>query len=305
MKRIFTLFLFFLATISAKADTYTPLVDNNTVWLVRQGVIDTFPNFWYYGFNGEDTVINTVTYRKLFQSPDTNFSSAEYFMAIREDIATEQVFVYTNGAERILYDFSLNVGDTLGNTIDGYGAVNNLECIVHSIDSILIGGVYRKHIHFRPFGDTSLWVHGSWVEGIGNLTAGGLLGSATMIPLCDCGEHLICHKNSGSWQYHNPAYISVDCDAPVSVVSVNALSKDGMKATLYPNPVNRVSYLKFVGDNAVTRVDVYDITGRIVKSDKPVNGQIMISKEEYVSGCYLYRLFNDDGKTVTGRFTIE
>ena len=119
--------------------------------------------FWFEG----DTTINDFKYKKVYmQSNDSiaDFSRAHYFTAIREDTIAEKVYCFNpcygilgeydplnEERELLLYDFSVNVGDTvrfctfIGTQDFYYPEIN--ELIVKSIDYVLIDNNYRKRIN--------------------------------------------------------------------------------------------------------------------------------------------------------------
>jgi len=74
-------------------------------------------SYFKYWFEG-DTIINSYQYKKVFKqtgNPIANFDESVYYAALREDTIAERVYciVEEDGIERLLYDFSLNVGDTI------------------------------------------------------------------------------------------------------------------------------------------------------------------------------------------------
>jgi hypothetical protein len=296
MKRTL-LFLFIAITgLTGRAQSYIPLIDSSAIWLVRQGNDDTIPSFYYYGFNGEDTVINSITYKKLFRSDDQVFSSTEYFAAMREDVTAQQVYWYSSGQEKLLYDFDASAGDTIMQGVT--------ECVVHHVDSMQIGSAYRTNVHLNTYMGTAEWTLGSWVEGIGNISSGGLLGPTTLMTTCDCNQTLVCYKIGGSWVYHNPNYSTVDCDAPVLDVKILANSK-AITTIVYPNPVTGTSQLEWNGSATVNRVDVYSVMGSKVRSYMASDNKISLLSSDYAKGNYFYRLYDNVGHTATGKFIIE
>jgi len=109
--------------------------------------------------SGEDTLINTMTYKKLYLFYDTVFNKSYAFFigGIREDI-NKKVFylgatvhwlklsyaeIINNGGnegdEVLLYDYSLDEGDTLS-----YGSLTLYDefLVVSNIDTIMVGNTF-------------------------------------------------------------------------------------------------------------------------------------------------------------------
>lgn len=301
-KALLLLLVLASALVPGKAQSYVPLLDDDNIWLVRRGNGDTLPDFYYLGFTGQDVVFDSITYRQLYRSSDMTFGAGEEYGGIREDVANQRVYFYdpTSNTERTLYDFSLNVGDT----VDNAGGFQMTDAIVHSVDSILIDGTYRKHIHFRLYYSSSEWTAGSWIEGVGNSKTGGLLYSPTALPTCDCGDKAVCYSKNGNWDYHNDEFSSISCDDPT--LNIELLPVIGkIDAVVYPNPVSGTSMLQLNTAGEISRADVYSMTGSLVQSYITPGTGINISNSKYPAGQYYYRLQDNNGNTTTGRFIIE
>jgi hypothetical protein len=155
MKKLILLFSFLL-TLSAKAQTnvYHPFPDSNAVWTVGWGYSDPGPpacskeaHFSY--LIAGDTLINSIIYNKI-NSPYCDviggfcgvfpYCGNNYAGAIREDMIFKKIWFIPPGSnsEELLYDFNLNVGDTVHGTI-----INGCENgrTIMSKDSILLGGI--------------------------------------------------------------------------------------------------------------------------------------------------------------------
>jgi len=110
MKNIRLIIILSALYININAQSYIPFPNTDAVWTISQ-LTQSGLNVMKYGMYG-DTVINNVSYKKIYQNYDYNFnvSNSQYKGAIRED--NKKIYVYYYNDERILYDFNLNVGDT-------------------------------------------------------------------------------------------------------------------------------------------------------------------------------------------------
>jgi hypothetical protein len=288
MKRIIIAWILLLASVSLHAQTYIPFPTNNTIWSQRHGNGDTTPSYYYYGLAGKDSIINTLTYHELYQSVDTIFQASECVGGLREDSMRRVYFYdYATGHERLLYNFMVQPGDTVDTDPGSAG-------IVSSIDSIDISGVYHRRINFQTY-DSSFWLYGSWVEGIGNISLGGLLGSGMLQPTCDCATDLICFMHDGDWRYHNPLYANTDCMP--SQLSVNSVATTMPLITVYPNPVTGTGTIRYSGIMGTATLRIYTAAGTLLHQYS-VNGSGDISISQYPAGMYFYNMQGSSGKFI-------
>jgi hypothetical protein len=221
-------------------------------------------------------------------------SESEYWGGIRED-SMKRVYFTTSGmtGETLLYDFSLGIGDT----IKAFGPVG----IVSFIDSISIGGQYRRRLNFRtPHG--TAWPFGAWIEGLGNSALGGLLNSPMAQPTCDCAANLICFRQNGVWLYHNP-HQTTDCfGATLRINEVTPVSA----LTIIPNPVNGTAHIHITGSQTFTRLIVYGLNGNLVlNADVTNKREFVLNSSGLPAGLYCYRLYHENGLGLTGKFSIQ
>lgn len=131
MKKTAQLFflLLFVNSFSGKAQQYVPLVVDSTHWFLETPFWGP-PPYWYaeYYLLG-DTVISSVSYKKVYSREELSSSgygnmTTNFLLAalLREDTTTKKVYAipiqnYIGNCqlnqEILLYDFNLQVGDTL------------------------------------------------------------------------------------------------------------------------------------------------------------------------------------------------
>lgn len=209
MKRIiFFLFLFSLTVESSKAQTYHKLL-NNSEWF--QAMIFGFgiPTGYYWYYQDIDTIVNSTTYSKIH---DTYFGSDFY---LREDTLTKKVYILTSDTtESILYDFSMNVGDSL--SLVGIGNIPNNKIVkVALIDTISTGQGDRRRfklcIYLNSTTSDTFYV----VEGVGSINDPMLLYNWVQDPV-----HLtVCSYQNQVSIFHN-SYFSFQCpirNAPCNI----------------------------------------------------------------------------------------
>lgn len=127
MKNLLLAFVFVLSgfTHLNSQVTYHPMLVDSNVWAVYIDVVPllqpnphnapSVSNSWTSGYINtiKDTVVDSLTY-KMFYSRTHEGNMAQWSL-LREDTSAQQVFLLSAGdtAERIIYDFSLNTGDSI------------------------------------------------------------------------------------------------------------------------------------------------------------------------------------------------
>ena len=122
-----------------------------------------------------DTTIGEFTYKKLMQT-GTASNEFSYVAGIRQDEESGKIYIksmdsnFCGGQDTLLYDFGLQVGDTLTQCTEIQGDLH----IVELIDSIYLEGYWLKRIHtnhltvlIEGIGSTSSLQHGwsGWETG--------------------------------------------------------------------------------------------------------------------------------------------
>lgn len=303
MKKLFLIsFLFIIASAAKQSqgqtNIYHPFPDSNAVWTWEFCVSNpnpacgSYPNF----LNG-DTVVNSIAYHKLFgYSPSPTIVGG-----IRNDTVSKKTyFICFNSSsppncsshlsEKILYDFSAGIGDTVF-----YGTCG-ISYIVTSIDSIqLLDGTYRKRFKCNNcFG-------GEVIEGIGNngnLICGTQDGMAYLSLLCFEQDSTTLYTQSPSM--YNPAYPN-SCITLVGMQEQNAT----FSLTISPNPFSTQTTLQT--DNLLhnATLTVYNSYGQQVKQFVIRNSSsFVIRRDNLPSGLYFIRLTQDDKTFATDKLVI-
>ncbi|MEQ8909500.1 MAG: hypothetical protein RIC95_09935 [Vicingaceae bacterium] len=183
MKKLLLILSIIISTSTAFAQTnlYHSFPDSNVVWNF---------NLQHYCFSigganedysitiTGDTMISNQTYQKVETpyvqsnvSGNCNVYTSGYKGAIREDIGAKKVYFMppNQNVEELLYDFSLQVGDSLKGYLEG-----GQNPTIVAIDSVLVGNSYRK----RWMIDTNKFYPTYIIEGIGSTF--GLLHQITL-----------------------------------------------------------------------------------------------------------------------------
>jgi hypothetical protein len=293
---------------------YVPIPTSGAIWSeVFQPPLDMWGNwpppiFERFAFSGEDTLINNLTYKKLYIFYDTAFdvNNATYIGGIRED-ENKKVF-YTgeevhsfkpshyDGNEILLYNFALNVGDTLQ---EANLSTSDTRIIVSNIDSIRIGNTLRKRYSFKyTFG---FEVNGvKWIEGIGNIK--GLLFTSGSTPTNGLNNYLICFKQNHEILYFNEYF--TDCMPSIS--HIRTPEKETKKVVVFPNPTTNCSVQFDISGCNIENISIFNTNGILLNYQSVVIGTEYVQITHcYPSGIYFYSATNRIGKSYNGKFIIQ
>jgi hypothetical protein len=161
------------------------------------------------------------------------------------------------------------------------------------VDTIELNGTLRRRLHTEYS-----WV--KWIEGIGSIR--GLLFHSGPIPTNGVFNTLICFKHQGVQEYQSP-YFS-ECFPEDLDAGKGALTNPG-RVSVYPNPAGS-SPVHFQGVEDYTRLEVYDIYGRLVVTQIIKNQSVLsLTTENFKPGIYFYRLSGKPGYTQTGKLVVN
>jgi len=294
---------------------YVPFPQSDAIWSEMYVTHeDSPPIYERFALNGEDTVIGTYNYKKIYMFLDTVFdkSTATYVGGLREDSDKKVWFkdaikihdfkpfyLIPDSEEILLYDFSVNVGDTIkkGNFdvffpgAMGYGNSLMPPIIVNQIDTIRIGNSLRKKIQFN-------WWVGEWIEGIGS-TLGLFITPQVDHPTCTCNDgRLIGFKYQGEILYFNEMFSEF---YPTAIQPIeNQSSKISIKQLQ-----NREVQFDF-GNNNISFLWIYNMTGRLQQSyDIKMQRELILSGSRFAPGIYIYRASDFAGNNYSGKFVIK
>ncbi len=286
-------FFYFISS-AVEGQAYHPLIKSNKFWTL----MDLDPTALCYTTGGRqqyffgDTIIQNITYQKiascgvislcqcgLFCQPfavDTtgncaNGGSISSSQFMREDTLIRKVYLLDlaiDTVEHLLFDFSLNVGDTFSTPFTTQGP-NTL-----TVDSIgqypLITG-YGKIFYLHD--------GNSYIESIGDV--GGLT-NILVLQIGGPATNLSCVKDDGNYIYSTS---SGDC---FGVVGLNDNSNSDMPFTIHQ--VGNSIKVNINDKQQVALLQLFDSSGRIVYSSVILNSESSISLDGFQSGLYLYCL---------------
>jgi len=298
MKTKFLLIVLFTSLLwQTKAQEYVPLAIENAKWLVLYDDDDTdYPDSYRsYEIKG-DTIINNTAYKKVYltayesingnYAPPFRVQAVSYTAAIRDDIENRKVYaLMTDGwcgdDEYLLYDFSLNLGDSFGDL-----------CILHeelyTVENVGYGffyGTERKVLE----GGLSCVRH---YEGVGNnnglfeLDGCAISGGTTLL------EEYCIDNDDQCFDW----FLASTEDKSVIEKSVE----------IYPNPAKDISNISFDNnDNSIYQLSIYSSVGIKVLSTKINSSIFTVDVSHLKNGIYLYKISDMKNNTFNQHIVIN
>lgn len=276
--------ILFLSLIALFGSLYgQSLPDSSGIWTIARISMGSYNFNATYAIQG-DTVIDEITYKAIYTTPDSIFDpAASYYHSAVRDSANRWLFIPRDSTEKyLLYDFSLEEGDTVEINNPWEDGLRTL--IALNVDSVELSDGYYKRIgvgiYDPPSGQPHVIDH--WIEGVGSVN--GLFYSAWYI--MDLGYQLLCfHRNDTLVYLNSPdgtcGYIFVGIDDRISSSTVK----------IYPNPVVNVLTIKSSVDRMVR---IYDINGSNIYSGRDHT----IDLSWLNTGMYFIRVYDDKNQVI-------
>jgi hypothetical protein len=250
-----------------------------------------------------DTVINSITYKKVERSLDEVQMDWSNYGYIRED-SNKQIFYKINpiDTERMLYDLNVQLYDTilvygLITSVNNYRELLPMTFYVTNIDSVLIDQSYRKRINLTIPEDTT-FVFEQWIDSIGS--TGGMLHNKYIYVGCDYYS-LLCFFEDGILKFHDPNYES--CYYISGVVERTTLTPT---VAVFPNPISDFSILEINGIEETNSISIclYNLLGKEIYHS--TGGKRMrISNNNFPPGIYFYDITFNNRVVGTGKIIIN
>lgn len=274
------LFIFTLQFFSpSTAQDYKPLLDNYNEWQFTTCFYGCLTDVYYT--NG-DTIVDGLNYKIL---DGYHFISRTFLL--REELASKTVylnFVQTSGnKEYLLYDFSLNVGDSIDmkNPISPFPTDAGFYKVDSIVNQPLVGGKEYRHFYLSPTPSNTISnTPAVWIEGAGSLS---LINAPGGHPDINSVGLLSCFFKNGELFYSNldsisgcdPVILATDIGySPFEKITLNTIIENG------ECNMNHTENIRFV--------DVFDLNGRKISELKTIGqNQLSLDFSNFSAGIYL------------------
>lgn len=290
---IISIFCILLLALSTQSQEYHKLIRPNTYWDIYEVILPemcyTYINRIY--FTNNDTLLIGHSYRISreypfqpvnpgFFCPPFTISNESYITNkfLREDTTAKKVYMYIdewlNPHEDLLYDFSLNVGDTLKSEYQGQG--DTLICCAIKTVTLQNNETRKKFMFKSNYCIDSLF----YIESIG-----GDQGLFWPI-LCPFEAYAgyFCQSENGINLWGN------QCD----YYFVGNENKNDVKVSIFPNPAHGYLNISIPDFESHLILRLYSCQGVLLKTISIQNRLKSIPINEIVPGSYFYEIRSDN-----------
>lgn len=247
-----------------------------------------------------DTVVNNIDYRIInrIRVFSTGVEQVLNNLYLRYNSENDQVFRFSDSTEYLLYDFSVEVGDTIiVEVINGLGEVSYCNLLVDSIRIELFSDSIQRRVQYcTETQNFQFRFAGRIVEGIGS--------EVFLFPVdelaCDagCADNLRCFSDS-KVKITSP---NIGCDELITNTDLIIKQKNELK--VFPNPAQDLLYIESM--NPMLSVTILDLNGSdIIK--KSVYSELITSLDiqSLDSGIYIIRILFRDKYFETRKLMID
>lgn len=293
MKKVLILFICICFSELILAQKYYPFPTSNVVWrenhfLAAYGYFADTDN--YQKFMQGDTIIGDHLYHKIYQSgyvesysyqsgsTKRRYYDDKYLYSIREDSA-KRIYLFSSNKEFLVYDFNLNLGDTLPAM---YAFPKDYKFVVGEIDSVLVLDSYHKRYRMGSYG-----TYGSFdlIEGMGSTF--GLAKGYSIYP--NNMTTLLSFKQDGKSAYPN----GVECNLiPTGIDELNLQNE----IQIFPNPSTGIINISNLPDRPL-KLQLFNMLGKLVYETQIQAINYSLNLDFMPRGIYLLKV-NDKNKSI-------
>ena len=276
-KLLFTMLFLTLFVEKSISQSYVPMLNNST-WNI---VVANFGGSQNFVINpGIDVVINSNTYKKFVEPV---YGSNVF---IREDVIAKKVYRNIGGIDKLLYDFSLQVGSVI--TLS-----NGYAYTVNSISDVNVNGGTRRRFTLS----SGMFLEEIWIEGVGSsdhpLIPRHEMASDPTIYLSCSAQNEINIYNRGIANGHDSP---TDCSMLLSLEDIQNVKQE---INFSPNPFRTELVITTISNFENATLKIYNSIGQLVKEMNNINGQnIVFKRDNLESGMYFTQLI-ENGKLIT------
>jgi len=290
LRRLYCFLLSAFCIFNAFAQNYKPFPTSNAMWReTNMGPLKKgYAEDYQYIITG-DTSINGKIYHKLqktgyeftWEAGHTQRVPIDHYAGcFRNDTLEKKIFfIYDKNYEVLLYDFNMQLGDTVYPIYNNHGEFG----IITEIDTVLLNDGLHKRFSVKcenaPY---PLYFYNFYIiEGIGSTV--GLF----YVP-SDFNNILICFSIDEEIIYLNPDELHV-CE-PAIYIAIEEFDKDNTLIKFSPNPVKDKLIIKNE-EFKITNLQIVDLLGRAIIDVIPQNNsEIIVDMANLISGLYFIKV---------------
>lgn len=286
MKQVSITLLFILLSLQAYAQAYTPLLDNLNEWHLSTCDSGCLTDVY---FTDGDTLVDG----KLYKILDGYHYISRTFL-LREDIEEKKVYLNlktrTYNQEYVLYDFSLEVGDSIRmqNPITPFPEDGGYFTLDSIVEKPLVNTSLYDFFYFSPSSSNTVssW-NAVWIEGVGSLSM--ITAPGGNPDFYGAGQISCVFKENELFYTH--LEIVDECVSALSIPNTKSMGE----VVLFKPAYEDVCYLK--NAERIKYLEVFSIQGKKVLTHKnDGNGLVRLTLENLQDGMYFVLAKGETGE---------
>jgi hypothetical protein len=235
-----------------------------------------------FGFQG-DSIINSEQWFKIYSTNDSLFQNDLVYRGLLRAENSKVFYIDTLNQLDTLYDFSLNVGDSV--LFELYGIYPEWLQVIN-VDSIQIDGDYYRRLKFDEPSITAFdWLDEEWIEGIGSKH--GPLFPAFPVKFSEeipDSMLLTCSFSDNQQIWQHPSYASCYVNIVLSVENVEYSDFE-----IYPNPFSSHIIIEN-NKNKEYKLTIINSSGQVIRKEQTEANTQTIDLAELKAGIYLLKI---------------
>ncbi len=296
MKNIYFLMILSFTSTLCLSQEYSPIVENGKEFSIAMfSGGNPNPSHSYYEIIGEDTLINSVLYKKLYETEmDVEYSPTTNLIGFIMETKERQVILRDlDDNQGLIYDFYVEQGDTIDfynpflrsfyeSFFPSLGA--DTVAIVDTVYYTEINGVNRKCYTVSAYGEmgTSPLL---FIEGIGSVVGIRYAGMNHFFGPVGAEFCILCAYNSSEVIYNNPLY-SYCFYTGINNVHVAS------QLNVYPNPCKDKVTINNSSKNEFA-LQIINYNGTVL-FESFITDYTTIDMQHLSAGIYILKAISDD-----------
>ena len=276
--------------------------ESDAIWSYHRYSNDRYDEEWLYGLSG-DTIINGVTYNKLYALNDTTLQIDEmdiYVGGFRQEDKKLWFRPHSHGSDErfdrefLIFDFGKNVGEIITFDYRFFLSVYDREIIrTVFLDENYSSELYNIQDSF--WGRLFFIAWDTYIEGIGSIY--GMLGNNFDAPNCCVSYYfkLACLKHKNEIKY-----LDDDCETCFKTGNAATVNHSLNNISVYTNRDESSIEIEAGSSDLPFTFELIDITGRVLMQ-VPVDTEYSSISYVKQNGFSLYRIRNNDVVLKTGK----
>ena len=244
-----------------------------------------------YGYQG-DTLINNDLWFKLYSTDDSLFQNNLVYRGLTRNENNKILYLDTLNQIDTLYDFNLNLGDSM--LFNLYG-IDPEWLKVIKVDSIQLNGSYYKWFKFaEPVFNAFDKPNEIWIEGIGSIH-GPLFPNFPVKFSTEIPDSILltCTTSDNLQIWHHPSYSK--CYINI-VLGISAQAEYSLK--IYPNPFIDKIFIENISQEH-TDLAILNCLGEVVLQRRIATKKETIELSELDDGIYLLVITSSKSKMIS------